>query len=159
LVDRIVMLALLALAHAAGGNPKEAQGTLAMALALAEPEGYIRTFVDEGTAMRSLLATQRAQSGASDSGARLGAYIDRLLDAFSPALASPQVSSHAPALLSERERMVLRLLAEGHSIQKIAGDLIISIHTARAHVKHIYAKLDAHNRVEAIERAHTLKLL
>jgi LuxR family maltose regulon positive regulatory protein len=159
MVDRIVMLALLALAHAARRDSKEAQATLATALALAEPEGYIRTFVDEGAAMRSLLATQRAQIRASDVGARLGAYIDTLLDAFSPAMSSLPLSSPPPALLSERERTVLRLLARGHSVQKIASDLIISVHTARAHVKNIYAKLDAHNRVEAIERAHTLNLL
>jgi LuxR family maltose regulon positive regulatory protein len=159
MVDRIVLLALLALAHAAKGDPRQAQGMLAMALALAEPEGYIRTFVDEGAAMHLLLVAQRAQIRDSDVGARLRAYIDRLLDAFSPALSSPPLSSLPPALLSERERMVLRLLAEGHTVQKIASDLIISVHTARAHVKNIYAKLDAHNRVEAIERAHTLKLL
>src|SRR5262249_26806198 len=140
-------------------DPNQAQETLALALALAEPEGYIRTFADEGAAMRALLAAQRAQIRGSDVGARLEAYIDRLLDAFSPAVSSPPVSSLPPALLSERESTVLRLLAGGHTVQKIASDLIISVHTARAHVKHIYAKLDAHNRVEAIERARTLKLL
>jgi LuxR family maltose regulon positive regulatory protein len=159
MVDRIVTLALLALAHAARRDPKEAHGTLALALALAEPEGYIRTFVDEGPAMRSLLVALRAQIRDSDAGARLEAYIDRLLDAFSPALASAPLSPPAPALLSERERVVLRLLAAGYTVQKIATDLIISVHTARAHIKHIYAKLDAHNRVEAVERAHSLKLL
>jgi LuxR family maltose regulon positive regulatory protein len=159
MVDRIVTLALLALAHAARGDPKEAQGTLALALTLAEPEGYIRTFVDEGAPMRLLLVEQRTQTRDSDGGARQRAYIDALLDAFSPALPSAPISSPPPALLSERERTVLRLLAEGQTVQMIASDLIISLHTARAHVKHIYAKLDAHNRVEAIERAHTLKLL
>jgi LuxR family maltose regulon positive regulatory protein len=159
MADRIVTLALLALAHAARRDPHQAQGRLVMALALAEPEGYIRTFVDEGAAMCALLAAQRAQMRDSDVDARLEAYIDRLLDAFSPAVSSPPVSSLPPALLSERERTVLRLLAGGHTVQKIASDLIISVHTARAHVKNIYAKLDVHNRVEAIERANRLKLL
>jgi LuxR family maltose regulon positive regulatory protein len=159
IVDRIVTLALLALAHASRRDPNKAQQTLAVALTLAEPEGYIRTFVDEGPAMHALLAAQRAQFRDSDTSARLRAYSDRLIDAFSPALPSAPVPPRPPELLSERERVVLQLLAGGYSIQKIASDLIISAHTVRAHVKHIYAKLDAHNRIEAIERAHTLKLL
>jgi LuxR family maltose regulon positive regulatory protein len=159
LSDRILILILLALAQAVGRDPHQAQARLAAALELAEPEGYIRTFVDEGAPMRSLLLAQRAYLAASEVGQRQLAYIDRLLDAFPqdglPVPTTPTTSQ----LLSERERAVLKLLAAGRSIQEIATLLVISAHTARTHVKHIYAKLDAHNRVQALERARSLQLL
>ena len=157
--DQIMILALLALAHAARGEPNLALASLAAALALAEPEGYIRMFVDEGLPMRSLLLSQHAQLPNSESGMRLRRYIDRLLDADSSAVAAAPPASPALSLLSERERTILQLLADGRSIQEIASILIISVHTARTHVKHIYAKLDAHNRVQALERARALQLL
>jgi LuxR family maltose regulon positive regulatory protein len=157
--DRIAILGLRALAHAEGRDPNQALASLAAALELAEPEGYIRTFVDEGAPMRALLLTQREQLPESEAGTRLRTYIDRLLGAVWPAVSAALSSSPPPALLSERERTVLQLLAGGHSVQEIATHLVISAHTARTHVKNIYAKLDAHNRVQAIERARTLNLL
>jgi DNA-binding NarL/FixJ family response regulator len=77
----------------------------------------------------------------------------------SPAVSVAPPSSPPPGLLSERERTILQLLADGRSIQEIATLLVISVHTARTHIKHIYAKLDAHNRVQAFDRARTLQLL
>jgi len=157
--DQIVILALLALAEADQRQPNHGLESLMAALTLAEPEGYIRTFVDQGAPMRSLLLALRAQVSASDSSERLLAYIDRLLAAFPhdvPATPSP---SAPPDLLSERERAVLQLLAAGRSVQEIATSLVISAHTARTHVKNIYLKLDAHNRVQALERARALRLL
>jgi LuxR family maltose regulon positive regulatory protein len=157
--DRIEILVLMALAHAAQQNQNYALERLAAVLALAEPEGYIRTFVDEGAPMRSLLLTQRAELPDNKAGKRLLAYIDRLLDAFRQDLPATRIGATTPELLSERERAVLQLLAAGRSIQEIATFLVISAHTARTHVKHIYAKLDAHNRVQALERARSLRLL
>src|SRR6185295_4594594 len=107
-------------------------------------------------AIRSLLLTQRAQLPDSEASTRLRAYTDRLLDAFSPAVSTTPPSSPPQALLSERQRTILQMLADGRSIQQIATGLIISVHTARTHVKHIYAKLEAHNRVEALDRARAL---
>jgi LuxR family transcriptional regulator, maltose regulon positive regulatory protein len=119
----------------------------------------MRVFVDEGAPMQSLLIAQRTHLPSDEPGKRLLAYIERLLDAFSPdGRAAPTTSTKAQ-LLSEREHAVLQLLAAGRSIQEIAASLIISSHTARTHVKHIYAKLDVHNRVEALERARSLQLL
>jgi LuxR family maltose regulon positive regulatory protein len=158
-IDQILLLALLALAHAAGGNPDQALASLAPALALAEPEGYVRIFVDEGARMRSLLVLQHAQVPNTKDWARLRSYIDRLLGAFSSAAEAAPASVAAPSPLSERERTILQLIADGRSIQEMAGILIISAHTARTHVKHVYAKLDAHNRVQALERARALQLL
>src|SRR5581483_3989006 len=121
--DRIAILVLLALAHAARGEPNQALASIASALTLAEPEGYVRTFVDEGVAMRSLLIAQRAHLPDSESGTRLRGYIDRLVDAFAPSVSTASPSSHPPALLSERERAILQLLAEGRSIQEVATGL------------------------------------
>jgi LuxR family maltose regulon positive regulatory protein len=160
--DRIIILALTALVHALQHEPDQALPTLAAALALAEPEGYVRTFVDEGAPMRALIAAyrlqlaDRAQEPAGEAGARLPAYIDRLLDSFPQQVPAP---SSTLALLSERERAVLQLLAGGRSTQEIATQLVISVHTARSHLKNIYAKLEAHNRVQALECARALQLL
>jgi ATP/maltotriose-dependent transcriptional regulator MalT len=157
--DQIVILALLALAEADQRQPNHGLESLMAALTLAEPEGYVRTFVDQGAPMRSLLLALRAQVSASDSSERLLAYVDRLLDAFPlPDLAAPGPVV-APDVLSGREHAVLQLIAEGRSVQEIATSLVISAHTARTHVKNIYTKLDAHNRVQALHRARALHLL
>ena len=159
LSDRILILVLLALAHAVGRDPHQALAPLLAALELAEPEGYIRTFVDEGAPMRTLLLSQRARLLGSDAPNPQLAYIDRLLDAFPQDVLAVPTASTSSQLLSDRERAVLELLATGRSVQEIAAVLVISAHTARTHVKNIYAKLDTHNRVEAIERARALNLL
>jgi LuxR family maltose regulon positive regulatory protein len=81
------------------------------------------------------------------------------LEAFAierPETPSPPSSA---SLLSERERAVLHGIAEGRSIQEIATLLVISAHTVRTHMKNIYSKLDAHNRVQALEHARALQLL
>jgi LuxR family maltose regulon positive regulatory protein len=159
LSDRILILVLLALAHAVGRDPHQALAPLLAALELAEPEGYIRTFVDEGAPMRALLLSQRAHLLGREAGNPQLAYIDRLLDAFPQDVLAVPTASTSSQLLSDRERAVLQLLATGRSVQEIAAVLVISAHTARTHVKNIYAKLDAHNRVEAIERGRALNLL
>jgi LuxR family maltose regulon positive regulatory protein len=155
MADRITILALLAQAYAAIGDSGQMQERLASALMLAMPEGYIRLFVDEGMPMRSLLLNLRVAYSASDSGALLLHYINRLVEAFPADLPS----ALAPALLSERELAILQCIAEGCSVQDMAARLVISVHTVRTHVKHIYAKLDAHNRIQALKRAHILQLI
>jgi LuxR family maltose regulon positive regulatory protein len=118
----------------------------------------MRTFVDEGQPMRALLLLQRAQMPAGAAGQPLRSYIERLLACFSPAVEATPAASR-PSPLSEREHTILQLLADGRSVQEIAIQLIISVHTARTHVKHIYAKLEVHNRIQALERARGLQLL
>jgi LuxR family maltose regulon positive regulatory protein len=159
MADRITIHALLALAHAVRGDSTQTLPILAAASRLAAPEGYIRTFVDEGAPMRSLLVALRAQVSASAADTSLLRYINRLLESF-PVDSSEIPSSSATAtLLSEREHAVLQYIAEGRSIQEIAAILVISPHTARTHVKNIYTKLDAHNRVQALEHARALHQL
>jgi LuxR family maltose regulon positive regulatory protein len=157
--DRIVILILLALAYAVGRDPHQAQAPLAAALELAELKGYIRTFVDEGGLIRTLLLAQRARLATGEAGNRPLAYVNRLLEAFPLDAAAVPATSTSSQVLSDRERAVLQLLAAGRSVQELAKLLVISTHTARTHVKNIYAKLDVHNRVQAIERARALNLL
>jgi LuxR family transcriptional regulator, maltose regulon positive regulatory protein len=156
--DMIEILALAALAYAAQHMASEAEAMLMQALAQAEPEGYIRIFVDEGAPMLSALQAHRVNLLAGDPAASALAYCERLLAAFEREAPIAQPVSPRD-LLSERERTVLGLLADGRSAQEVATQLVMSIHTVRTHIKHIYAKLEAHNRIEAIARARALRLL
>jgi LuxR family maltose regulon positive regulatory protein len=154
--DVIEILALQALALQAQGASTQALTTLRRALALAEPEGYVRIFVDEGAPMAALLARMK------DEGGRMRGYIHTLLAGFGeredvhPSSFIPQPLVEP---LSERELEVLRLLAAGLESPEIARELIISVSTARSHIKNIYGKLDVHGRVQAIERARALGLV
>ncbi|QBD77106.1 hypothetical protein EPA93_14290 [Ktedonosporobacter rubrisoli] len=150
----IQMLTVLALQ--AQGKTKQALTTLGSVLALAEPEGYVRLFVDEGEVIASLLL-QISTSPTASSG-----YIQQILAAIPakrPALPTPPF--HQPLIdpLSVREREVLSLLAHGASNQQIADHLVISLNTAKRHVKHILAKLAVTNRTQAVVRARELHLL
>ncbi|MEP7191207.1 MAG: LuxR C-terminal-related transcriptional regulator, partial [Roseiflexaceae bacterium] len=153
MADRIAILALLALMHAVEGDSTQPLQILAAAIRLAAPEGYIRTFVDEGAPMCALLQSLRGQLPAIAPDDRLPAYLDRLLGSFPAEISASPGPTPTLTRLSEREHVVLQLLAEGRSISEIAATLIISAHTARTHVKNIYTKLDAHNRVQALDRA------
>jgi LuxR family maltose regulon positive regulatory protein len=125
------------------------------AVGLAEPEGYLRIFLDEGESMHALLAYCRKPSSKSTS------YLDKLLAVFSGS--KPTGATHPGSALveplSERELQVLRLLAAGRSNPEIAGNLYVSLNTVKAHVKSIFIKLEAHNRTEAINRARELQLI
>jgi LuxR family maltose regulon positive regulatory protein len=159
--NAIVVLALEALALRAKGENERALSTLARTLALAEPEGYVRTFVDEGPEMAALLsevlkAQQRGRL-ATDVPAY---YLRRLL-----AVLERDVSSTTPPgtrlsePLSERELEVLALLAAGKSNQQIASELFVALSTVKTHVKNIHGKLGVRNRTQAVSRARELELL
>jgi LuxR family transcriptional regulator, maltose regulon positive regulatory protein len=148
--------------HALGRND-EALSELRNALILAEPEGYIRLFVDEGDEVQRML--RRVQTGEK----ALQDYIQRLVAAFSigqPSAAHSSVSSeHEASLpltfepLSQRESDVLSFLPSPLSTEEIADQLVVSVHTVRSHIKSIYSKLDVHSRLEAVEKAKALKIL
>lgn len=144
------------LAFQAQGRLEAALTALKRALTLAEPEGYVRVFVDEGAAMASLLAQVTS----------LPAYVARLLAAFrSPEAESagaPGAVAQPSALLeplSQRELEILRLLAEGLSNRQIAARLVLAVGTVKAHVHTIYGKLGVQSRVQAVVRARELNLL
>ena len=120
--------------------------TVARALELAEPEGYVRTFTDEGPAMATLLSAA-ARRGVST------AYVARLLRSHGPGpLEPPRGSDVLVDPLSERELDVLRLLASELSGPEIARHLVVSLNTVRTHTKNIYAKLGVGTRRAAVRR-------
>jgi LuxR family maltose regulon positive regulatory protein len=151
---------LRALALQAMGEEDRALRAMVRALSLAEPQGYVRLFVREGEAAARLLYRISAH-GATPSRTVSRTYVSRLLKAIT----KPEDDSDngkAEALiepLSEREREVLALIAEGLSNREIADRLILSVSTVKAHAHHIYTKLDVGNRVQAVERARAIGLL
>ncbi len=147
----IEILVLQALAQAQRNDRAPALEALARALALAEPEGYVRIFVDEGRPIAVLLDAASARGIAP-------AYVRRLLEAFG-APTRPSTSEGLIEPLSERELDVLRLLASDLDGPAIARELVVSLHTVRSHTKSIYAKLGVNSRRAAVRRADELDLL
>jgi LuxR family maltose regulon positive regulatory protein len=143
------------------------------ARALAEPEGYVRIFVDEGEPMR-LLIEELSLNPAYP----LRSYADKLLAAFLSPVSAPGSASlslpqqigtrqTAPLIepktmlvdpLSEREIEVLRLLRSELSGPEIAQQLVVSLNTLRTHTKNIFSKLGVNNRRAAVRRAEELDL-
>jgi LuxR family maltose regulon positive regulatory protein len=158
---------LEALAQQARGDEQAALTALEQALALAEPEGYVRSFVDDGEPLRLLLADFAHGTRPAQATPQIMSYVGKLLSAF-PALglpAQPTIESIRPSPealadpLSDRELEVLRLIAANRSNLEIADTLIVSVNTVKTHINRLYVKLDAHNRLEAVERARDLHLL
>jgi len=135
-------------------NTEKALAQLERALSLAEPESYVRVFVDEGPAMAALLRQATVRGIAPG-------YVSTLLDAFGMEKGERVKAKHQPLVepLSERELDVLKLLATSLSIPEIAQELFISASTVRSHTKSIYGKLDVHSRMQAIEKARELEIL
>ncbi len=161
-VLRIQML--LALAHAGRGQRAEAFACLQRALSLAEPEGYVQSFLDEGPRLRSLLA----ECGPHLDTPSRRAYAEHLVAAFDAAAfgaAHPPQRIGRPsgaepaAALSRRELEVLRLVAEGHNNQEIAAKLVVAVSTVKKHINAIFGKLNASHRAQAIARARDLGLI
>ncbi len=147
----IEILALQALAHQMQGDIPAALVPLERALALAEPEGYVRMFVDEGPPM-AILLQEAAKHGITPS------YVRQLLPALGKAEDKPPVHQDLIEPLSERELEVLRLLRTVLSGPDLARELTVSLNTLRTHTKNIYAKLGVNDRRAAIRRAEELNL-
>jgi LuxR family maltose regulon positive regulatory protein len=132
--------------------------SLAEALRLARPGGYIRTFVDAGPTLAALLRLLlEPNRQVTDLGDRLRGYGRKLLAAFP--LEDTEPSQSPASLLTLREIEVLKLIAAGLTNQQIASELIIARGTVKKHIDNLYAKLEAHNRTQAVARARLLKLL
>jgi LuxR family maltose regulon positive regulatory protein len=131
---------------------------------MAEPEGYVRTFVDEGQPMAVLLYQALAQGVMPDYvGMLLASFpADHMISSTSPNLSEgpPVESAHAQLIepLSERELEVLQLMAGGASNQNIAEALVIAVTTAKKHVSNIIRKLGVDNRMQAVAKARNLGL-
>jgi LuxR family maltose regulon positive regulatory protein len=158
-------LLLRAQMQAAAGNEPAMLADVARAVELAEPEGYISVFVEEGApvagGLRSLLDRGRIE------GPRI-AYIQQILGSFPASLFSagrpvPASSTLAEESLVEplspREIEVLRLIAAGHSNQAIADRLVITLSAVKKHTGNIYRKLNVDSRTKAIVRARELGVL
>lgn len=147
--QRLRVMVLQSIARQAHGDRDEALRLLGEALALTEPNGFVRTFVDEGAPMAGLLAEAISQGIVPD-------YASRLLAAFgTPA-------DHSQALmepLSRRELDVLRLVAQGLSNHEISERLFLAVSTVKGHNLKIFEKLHVKRRTEAIVRARELGLL
>jgi LuxR family transcriptional regulator, maltose regulon positive regulatory protein len=162
--DSVVEIRTLqALVLIAMDEKNRAIDVMGQALALAEPEGYVRTFVDESPPMAELLSEvlEAQQRGRLDSSRRVPAhYLRKLLAALERDAPSPaQPATELPEVLSERELEVLQLIAAGKSNRRIASDLFVSVGTVKTHINNLYRKLDAHSRTQAVARARELKLL
>lgn len=143
---------LIALAAQALGQSEKALSALGRALALAEPEGYVRIFVDEGRAVSGLLY-EAASRGIKPE------YAGRLLAAFPTAVPPAPKQAGLVEPLSERELEVLRLIAEGLSNEEAAQRLVLSLPTIKWHASNIYGKLGVKSRTEAVARAKALGIL
>jgi LuxR family maltose regulon positive regulatory protein len=149
----IETLVLRALAFQAKNDFSLALVSLEQALTLAQPEGYLRVFVNEGTLMAELLRRAGTQGIEAQ-------FVAKLLSEFDQISTGPNVAVQ-PLIepLSQRELEVLHLLADGYSNLDIADRCVITVGTVKAHTASIYRKLNVNSRMQAVARARELKLL
>jgi LuxR family maltose regulon positive regulatory protein len=151
----IEVFILHASAEAMQKHSQTALQYLSQAISLAEPEGFIRIFVEEGPVICNLLKDMVATGQGSP-------YIRQLIEAFG-STPEPrrnkwtQIGAIEP--FSEREQQVLRLLVTHLSQREMADELCISVNTVRFHTKNIYSKLCVHGRSEAVQKAKEAGLL
>jgi len=162
----IEILGLLAIAQNMQGQTDEAVASLSHALSLARPEGYKRVFLDMGSPLYFLLEQINSKDIPTGNTFINDEYVRDLLDAFqnqNQAAATASESSPFPKTVSdnltEREKDVLLLLAEGLTNKQIANQLIVAPSTIKQHLKNIFRKLDVHSRTKAVARARELNLL
>jgi LuxR family transcriptional regulator, maltose regulon positive regulatory protein len=172
--SQIQILVLQAMVQSAVGD-EEAKKTLLRALALGEPEGYRRVYLDEGWRLADLL--RQCRSVQQESGIHLPsvAFIDSLLEAFQRTEAgrefeyrpfeqragptTARLEDGFPISLSAREMEVLALIAEGKSNQEISAELYLALNTVKRHAYNIFAKLEVKKRTQAVSKARQLGLI
>jgi len=172
----IEILVLQALTYYAQGDLPAALKPLQKALTLAEPEGYVRMFLDEGEPMRLLISDFRLQieKQPRGDGHNLFGYIDKLLAAFAQPAALQQSKIGNPTSLrsgdyslkskmldplSQRELKILQLIAQGLSNREIGERLFLALDTVKGHNRKLFDKLQVQSRTEAVARARELGLL
>ena len=157
----IEILVLQALAHEAQGESPFALVPLEPALTLAEPEGYVRIFVDEGRPMAQLLSEAATRGIMPDyTGKLLAAFgAEGRIDPDDPPRLATLASQPLVEPLSDRELEVLRLIAQGLSNREISERLFLAVITVKGHNRNIFRKLQVRRRTEAIARARELGLL
>jgi LuxR family maltose regulon positive regulatory protein len=165
----IQFLALQVVALYCGGQSAQGRAVAARLLALTEPEGYIRVYLDLGEPMQRLLQSLRGppHDQENDLPPASVAFVTKLVAAF-PRTESPGLRTEYQSLehsvlspggsalvepLTPREQQVLRLLLAGASNQQIASELVISLATVKKHVSNLLGKLGVASRTQAIARA------
>jgi LuxR family maltose regulon positive regulatory protein len=154
----IEILVLQAIAYHAQGDLPAALLPLQQALTLAEPEGYVRMFLDEGPSMLQLLREASAREIMPD-------YTGKLLAAFEAEKRKSEEKTDLPPAqplinpLSQRELKILQLIAQGLSNREIGERLFLALDTVKGHNRIIFDKLQVQRRTEAVARAHELGLL
>ena len=143
----------------AAPTPTAALAFLADALALAQPEGYVRTFVDKGEPMAALLREAASQGIAPDYVAKLLAEFETVPQERRRPEPPPPPAQPLIEPLSERELQVLRLVAAGLSNREVAEALYISVNTVKTHLQRIYGKLGVSSRTAAATKTQELNLL
>ncbi len=167
--SQIEILMVQALARQVHGDHAGAMQALGSALLLAEPESYVRMFVDENEPMRTLLeAFCKEIAGGAATDSRILAYAERLLSVLAPPKTEstatytgvhPSTASQVVEPLSERELEVLSLISAGLTNQEIAAQLVIALSTVKSHINSLYGKLGTHRRAQAVVIARELDLL
>jgi LuxR family maltose regulon positive regulatory protein len=154
----IEILVLQAIAYHSQGDIPAALKPLQQALRLAEPEGYVRMFLDEGPGMMQLLHEASARDITPD-------YTDKLLAAFEAEKRKSEDKPDIPAAqpliepLSQRELKILQLITQGLSNREIGERLFLALSTIKGHNRNIFNKLQVQSRTEAVARARELGLL
>ncbi|HKN54864.1 MAG TPA: LuxR C-terminal-related transcriptional regulator, partial [Amycolatopsis sp.] len=139
-------------------DPARARDLLARAVEIAAPDGYRRTFLDEGSALVPLLKEVRATAP------------EFVADLLSRSRGAPAHAGRGSELrtvegvgvvetLTETQRRILGLIATGMSNQQVADKLFITVGTTKWHLNQIFGRLQARNRTEAVARARELNLL
>jgi LuxR family transcriptional regulator, maltose regulon positive regulatory protein len=160
----IEILLTQALVDQAQGDRLNAHAALERALRLAEPEGYLRAFVEQGEAMRQLLLDFRS-ANEKQPAHPLHSYVDKILAAFSPPVkvtSESAISNQPPEIiepLTDRELEVLQLITQGLSNREIGERLFLALDTIKGHNRSIFGKLQVHRRTEAVARAREFGLL
>ena len=152
--ERLKVAVLQAIAYQANGELDKALQALRDALMLAEPDGFMRIFLDEGAIMAQLLSDAMAQG-------MMPGYVSKLLAVFEAEKQESDLPLPQALIdpLSERELEVLALVAAGLKNKEIAEQLFISLNTVLYHIKNIYDKLGVRKRTLAIIKARELDLL
>ncbi len=154
----LLVMAVQSVVLFAQGEKVHAVQVLTEALALAEPGGYIRLFVDEGDAMAELLSAAAAQGIRPD-------YVNKLLAVFKGEMKEERPAAPVSGTsfliepLSQRELEILKLIAQGLSNREIGERLFLALDTIKGHNRKVFDKLQVQSRTEAIARAHELGLL
>lgn len=153
----IEILVQQAVAEAARGEIDQALKPLRRALAMGEPESYVRVFTVGGKDMENLLTTAAERGYSVPYTQRLLAYFDNPSNIQQAKPSSPGIT--LPEQLTVRELEVLRLVATGLTNQEIADHLFISVSTVKRHIANTYGKLGSSNRTQAVKLAEELELL